>query len=89
MQYIYNFCRHNFLLPVSDIILQSTVTVMECVGELSELMQDLPDYCDYFMSMLIRILEDYRNTSHQSYQGLKCGDLFQLICVMLILLGWF
>ena len=52
---------------------------MECVGELSELMQDLPDYCDYFMSMLIRILEDYRNTSHQSYQGLEFGVLFYVL----------
>ena len=45
--------------------------MMECVGELSDLMQDLPDYCDYFLSMLIRILEEYRDTSQTSYQGDK------------------
>jgi len=49
--------------------LQSTVTVMQCVGRLAELMVDLPDYCDHFLSMLIKILEDYIKTCRQSYQG--------------------
>ena len=44
---------------------------MQCVGSLAELMEALPDYCDYFLSMLIRMLEEYRDTSRQSYEGEK------------------
>ncbi|CAH1277327.1 EXOC4 [Branchiostoma lanceolatum] len=50
-------------------LLQSTITVERCLAELRELMYALPAYSDHFLSMICKMLQDYRDMCQSAYRG--------------------
>ncbi|XP_078588383.1 exocyst complex component 4-like isoform X2 [Branchiostoma floridae x Branchiostoma japonicum] len=50
-------------------LLQSTITVERCLSELRELMYALPAYSDHFLSMICKMLQDYRDMCQAAYRG--------------------
>ncbi|XP_078668003.1 exocyst complex component 4-like isoform X8 [Branchiostoma floridae x Branchiostoma belcheri] len=50
-------------------LLQSTITVERCLSELRELMYALPAYSDHFLSMICKMLQDYKDMCQAAYRG--------------------
>eukprot|EP00058_Branchiostoma_floridae_P018176 XP_002603665.1 hypothetical protein BRAFLDRAFT_128679 [Branchiostoma floridae] len=54
-------------------LLQSTITVERCLSELRELMYALPAYSDHFLSMICKMLQDYRDMCQAAYRDKTIG----------------
>ena len=59
---------------------KSTAVVARSLQDLCELMQDLPDYADHFVNMICKILQEYLDSCHSAYQGIKLKSLYVGFC---------
>ncbi|KAK2144045.1 hypothetical protein LSH36_791g00032 [Paralvinella palmiformis] len=57
-------------LGVAKPLLKSTVLVAQSIQELCELMYVLPDYADQFLSMIVKILQEYRLVTNNTYKNI-------------------